>query len=107
MLVPQAIEGGLVAATNAVRGDDDVTPMDLASPIGSFTDPEYARGSLMTEAEAHQNPRCRSLPWCASTRLLAHGARRWPDGRVPFVDRRPRDTAQFPTPHNVGEPGDG
>lgn len=41
MLVPQAIEGGLVAATNAVRGAT-TTPVDLVSPIGSFTDPEYA-----------------------------------------------------------------
>ncbi|MGA9007082.1 MAG: FAD-dependent oxidoreductase, partial [Xanthobacteraceae bacterium] len=31
MLVPQAIEGGLVAATNAVRGAT-TTPVDLVSP---------------------------------------------------------------------------
>ena len=52
MLVPQAIEGGLVAATNAVRGAT-TTPVDLASPIGSFTDPEYAQVGL-TEAEARK-----------------------------------------------------
>ena len=52
MLVPQAIEGGLVAATNAVRGAT-TTPVDLVSPIGSFTDPEYAQVGL-TEAKARE-----------------------------------------------------
>ncbi len=52
MLVPQAIEGGLVAATNAVRGAA-ATPMDLVNPTGSFTDPEYAQVGL-TEAKARQ-----------------------------------------------------
>ena len=52
MLVPQAIEGGLVAATNAVRGAT-TTPVDLVSPIGSFIDPEYAQVGL-TEAKARE-----------------------------------------------------
>jgi pyruvate/2-oxoglutarate dehydrogenase complex dihydrolipoamide dehydrogenase (E3) component len=52
MLVPQAIEDGLVAATNAVRGAA-MTPVHLASPIGSFTDPEYAQVGL-TEAKARE-----------------------------------------------------
>jgi pyruvate/2-oxoglutarate dehydrogenase complex dihydrolipoamide dehydrogenase (E3) component len=52
MLVPQAIEGGLVAATNAVLGAT-TTPVDLVSPIGSFTDPEYAQVGL-TEAKARE-----------------------------------------------------
>jgi pyruvate/2-oxoglutarate dehydrogenase complex dihydrolipoamide dehydrogenase (E3) component len=50
LLVPQAIQEGFVAATNAVRGA--VMPLgDLVSPIGSFTDPEYAQVGL-TEAKA-------------------------------------------------------
>lgn len=51
LLAPQAIQEGFVAATNAVRGA--TTPLgDLVSPIGSFTDPEYAQVGL-TEAKAH------------------------------------------------------
>jgi dihydrolipoamide dehydrogenase len=50
MLVPQAIQEGFVAGTNAVRG----AMMELVNqvaPIGSFTDPEYAQAGL-TEAKA-------------------------------------------------------
>ena len=53
MLVPQAIQGGFVAATNAVRGAT-MRLGDQASPIGSFTDPEYAQVGL-TEAKAREN----------------------------------------------------
>jgi pyruvate/2-oxoglutarate dehydrogenase complex dihydrolipoamide dehydrogenase (E3) component len=52
MLVPQAIQEGFVAATNAVRGPT-MTMGDPVSPIGSFTDPEYAQVGL-TEAKARQ-----------------------------------------------------
>lgn len=52
MLVPQAIQDGFVAATNAVRGLT-MTLGDQASPIGSFTDPEYAQVGL-TEAKARE-----------------------------------------------------
>lgn len=50
MLVPQAIQQGFVAATNAVRGLT-ITSADQVAPIGSFTDPEYAQVGL-TEAKA-------------------------------------------------------
>jgi dihydrolipoamide dehydrogenase len=50
MLVPQGIQEGFVAATNAVRGAT-TTLESQASPIGSFTDPEYAQVGL-TEAKA-------------------------------------------------------
>lgn len=50
MLVPQAIEGGFVAATNALRGPL-LAVADAAAPTGSFTDPEYAQVGL-TEANA-------------------------------------------------------
>jgi pyruvate/2-oxoglutarate dehydrogenase complex dihydrolipoamide dehydrogenase (E3) component len=52
MLVPQAIYDGFVAATNAVRGAT-TTLADQVSPIGSFTDPEYAQVGL-TEAKARE-----------------------------------------------------
>ena len=52
MLVPQAIHDGYVAATNAVRGAT-ATLGDRVSPIGSFTDPEYAQVGL-TEAKARE-----------------------------------------------------
>src|SRR5207247_2316124 len=49
MLVPQAVHDGFVAATNAVRGATTRLG-DQVSPIGSFTDPEYAQVGL-TEAK--------------------------------------------------------
>jgi dihydrolipoamide dehydrogenase len=52
MLVPHAIQDGFVAATNAVRGPTS-TIGDPATPIGSFTDPEYAQVGL-TEAKARE-----------------------------------------------------
>jgi pyruvate/2-oxoglutarate dehydrogenase complex dihydrolipoamide dehydrogenase (E3) component len=52
MLVPQAIQDGFVAGTNAVRGATMKLP-DQVAPIGSFTDPEYAQVGL-TEAKARE-----------------------------------------------------
>src|SRR5262245_9298293 len=52
MLVPQAIQDGFVAATNAVCGPTMKLP-EQAAPIGSFTDPEYAQVGL-TEAKARE-----------------------------------------------------
>jgi pyruvate/2-oxoglutarate dehydrogenase complex dihydrolipoamide dehydrogenase (E3) component len=52
MLVPQAIQDGFLAATNAVRGPTTMLG-DSATPIGSFTDPEYAQVGL-TEARARE-----------------------------------------------------
>jgi pyruvate/2-oxoglutarate dehydrogenase complex dihydrolipoamide dehydrogenase (E3) component len=50
MLVPQALQAGFVAATNAVLGPK--TPLDDGvTTTGSFTDPEYAQTGL-TEAKA-------------------------------------------------------
>jgi pyruvate/2-oxoglutarate dehydrogenase complex dihydrolipoamide dehydrogenase (E3) component len=52
MLVPQAIQDGFVAATNAVRGP--TMPLgNQVSPTGGFTDPEYAQVGL-TEAKARE-----------------------------------------------------
>ncbi|HEY3517227.1 MAG TPA: NAD(P)/FAD-dependent oxidoreductase [Gammaproteobacteria bacterium] len=50
MLVPQALQDGFIAATNAVLGPK-VALEEQPAPIGSFTDPEYAQVGL-TEAKA-------------------------------------------------------
>jgi pyruvate/2-oxoglutarate dehydrogenase complex dihydrolipoamide dehydrogenase (E3) component len=52
MVVHEAVRQGLLAATNAVLGGDMVLPAQV-SPIGSFTDPEYASVRL-TETAARQ-----------------------------------------------------
>ena len=52
MLVPQAVQDGFVAATNALGGSY-LASDDMVSPIGSFTDPEYASVGA-TEAQARQ-----------------------------------------------------
>jgi pyruvate/2-oxoglutarate dehydrogenase complex dihydrolipoamide dehydrogenase (E3) component len=49
MLVPQAIQEGFAAATNAVNGQG-VTARREMNPIGSFTDPEYAQVGLSEAA---------------------------------------------------------
>jgi dihydrolipoamide dehydrogenase len=50
MLVPQALKDGFIAGTNAVLGQK-LELEQPPSPIGSFTDPEYAQVGL-TEAKA-------------------------------------------------------
>jgi pyruvate/2-oxoglutarate dehydrogenase complex dihydrolipoamide dehydrogenase (E3) component len=52
MLVPQAVQSAFVAATNAA-GSASIMYENRASPIGSFTDPEYAQVGL-TEAQARE-----------------------------------------------------
>ena len=52
MLVPQGVHDGFVAATNAVQGAT-MTIEDQVSPIGSFTEPEYAQVGI-TEAKARE-----------------------------------------------------
>ena len=49
MLVPQALQDGVVAATNAVSGAK-TTLAGQVNPIGSFTDPEYAQVGLSEAA---------------------------------------------------------
>ena len=73
MLVPQAVQEGFVAATNAVRGPT-ITIGDPASPIGSFTDPEYAQVGL-TEAKARETHDVLSavLRFDATTRTIIDG----------------------------------
>jgi pyruvate/2-oxoglutarate dehydrogenase complex dihydrolipoamide dehydrogenase (E3) component len=52
MLVPQAVQAGFVAATNAVRGPT-LPVWKQVSPLGSFTEPEFAQVGL-TEAKARE-----------------------------------------------------
>ncbi|PTL75168.1 NAD(P)/FAD-dependent oxidoreductase [Vitiosangium sp. GDMCC 1.1324] len=52
MLVPQALQDGFVAGSNAANARM-ITVTDEVCPIGSFTDPEYAQVGL-TEAKARQ-----------------------------------------------------
>lgn len=52
MLIPQALQDGFVAATNAVQGAT-TTFGDHVSPTGSFTDPEYAQVGV-TEEKARE-----------------------------------------------------
>jgi pyruvate/2-oxoglutarate dehydrogenase complex dihydrolipoamide dehydrogenase (E3) component len=53
LVVHEAVREGLVAATNAVLGATTALSSQV-SPIGSFTDPEYASVGL-TEAAAREN----------------------------------------------------
>lgn len=53
MVVHEALREGYLAATNAVRGSTTGLPADV-SPVGSFTDPEYASVGL-TEATARRS----------------------------------------------------
>ena len=52
MVVHEAAREGYLAATNATVGSTDVLPAEV-SPLGSFTDPEYASVGL-TEATARE-----------------------------------------------------
>ena len=52
MVVHEAVRQGLMAATNAVLGANTALPAQV-SPVGSFTDPEYASVGL-TETAARQ-----------------------------------------------------
>lgn len=52
MLVPEAMQAGMVAATNAVTGASQILGA-ATSPVGSFTDPEYAQVGL-GEIQARQ-----------------------------------------------------
>jgi dihydrolipoamide dehydrogenase len=73
MLVPQAIQDGFVAATNAVCGPTMKLP-DQAAPIGSFTDPEYAQVGL-TEAKARETHDVVTaiIPFNSTTRTIIDG----------------------------------
>ncbi|MBF5043885.1 MULTISPECIES: NAD(P)/FAD-dependent oxidoreductase [Myxococcaceae] len=73
MLVPQALQDGFVAATNAVRGPTLQCDYGV-SPIGSFTDPEYAQvGLTEAKARATRDVVVARVPFDSTTRTLIDG----------------------------------
>lgn len=73
MQVPQALQDGFVAATNAVRGPDTAIA-DVVSPIGSFTDPEYASvGATEVEARQTGDVIVATVSFDATTRAIIDG----------------------------------
>jgi dihydrolipoamide dehydrogenase len=73
MLVPQAIQEGFVAATNAVRAAT-MKKFNAPAPIGSFTEPEYAQVGL-TEVQAQANGEVvvAKVSFNSSTRTIIDG----------------------------------
>jgi len=73
MLVPQALQGGFVAATNAVRGPT-LPLQDAVGPTGGFTDPDYAQVGL-TEAKARESHDIvvSVVPFDSTTRTIIDG----------------------------------
>ena len=77
MLVPQAIQGGFVAATNAVQGNTMNFLDQRAAPIGSFTDPEYAQvGLTETKARAAGDVVVAKVRLDSTTRTIIDGRTR-------------------------------
>jgi dihydrolipoamide dehydrogenase len=76
MLVPQAVRDGFIAGNNAASAETLRVPADV-EPIGSFTDPEYARVGL-TEAEAHETygVLCSRASYAETTRPIVDGRTR-------------------------------
>ena len=73
MLVPQAVQDGYVAATNAVNGATVTTDAPV-SPIGSFTDPEYAQvGLTESQARATREVVVVTVRFDATTRTIIDG----------------------------------
>jgi pyruvate/2-oxoglutarate dehydrogenase complex dihydrolipoamide dehydrogenase (E3) component len=73
MLVPEAIQDGFIAATNAVQGP--TLPLEIhVSPVGSFTDPEYAQVGL-SEAKARQTHEIATalVNFDSTTRMIVDG----------------------------------
>jgi len=98
MLVPQAIQDGFVAATNAVCGLTLKLP-DQAAPIGSFTDPEYAQVGL-TETKARETHEVITaiIHFDSTTRTIIDGRT---DGFCKLIVDR--ETRQILGCHVVGE----
>jgi dihydrolipoamide dehydrogenase len=73
MLVPQALQDGFVAGTNAVRGAT-TTVGEVVAPIGSFTDPEYAQvGLTETSARATHDVVVTTVRFDETTRTIIDG----------------------------------
>jgi len=73
MLVPQALQQGYLAATNAVQ-DPKNRYVNPVSPVGNFTNPEYAQVGL-TETQARQSYDviCTTVRFDSVTRSIIDG----------------------------------
>jgi pyruvate/2-oxoglutarate dehydrogenase complex dihydrolipoamide dehydrogenase (E3) component len=73
MLVPQAVQDGFLAATNAVQARG-LTLTPPVSPIGSFTDPEYAQAGLSeAKAREHHDIVIATTPFAVASRPIIDG----------------------------------
>jgi pyruvate/2-oxoglutarate dehydrogenase complex dihydrolipoamide dehydrogenase (E3) component len=76
MLVPQAVRDGYIAGNNAVAESLHAVPTD-ADPIGSFTDPEYAKVGLTEEqARRTRDVLIASATYAETTRPIVDGRTR-------------------------------
>ena len=76
MLVPQAVRDGYIAGANAASGSLRAVPPDV-EPIGSFTDPEYAKVGLTEEqARAAGEPIVARASYEETTRPIIDGRTR-------------------------------
>lgn len=73
MLAGHALQAGFTAASNAVRGDT-LPAGEAVSPVGSFTDPEYAQAGLGEAAarKAH-DVEVATVEFAAMTRAIIDG----------------------------------
>ena len=73
MLVPQAINAGYIAASNAV--DDAGLEADFrVDPVGSFTDPEFAHvGLTENQARSEHDVQAVAIPFEAAPRAIIDG----------------------------------
>ena len=73
MLLPQAVQDGFVAATNALDGSNMLADHPV-NPIGSFTDPEYAQvGLTETKAREAHAVVVVKVPFDTTTRTIIDG----------------------------------
>ncbi|HEV8569039.1 MAG TPA: NAD(P)/FAD-dependent oxidoreductase [Actinoplanes sp.] len=98
MLVPHAVEDGYLAATNAVQ-DRGATLSPPATPIGSFTDPEYAQvGPTEAQARRDHDVVVATVPFAVVARPIIDGR---PDGFCKLIVDR--GTHRILGCHVVGE----
>ena len=98
MLVPPAVRDGFIAGNNAAGGEPVTVPRDV-EPIGSFTDPEYAKvGLTEEEARAQYDAFVARASYAETTRPIIDGRTR---GFCKLVINR--STRQLLGCHIVGE----
>jgi pyruvate/2-oxoglutarate dehydrogenase complex dihydrolipoamide dehydrogenase (E3) component len=98
MLVPNAVQDGYLAATNAVH-DRGARLSPPANPIGSFTDPEYAQvGPTEAQARADRDVVVATVQFAVTPRPIIDGR---PDGFCKLIVDR--GTHRILGCHIVGE----